>query len=644
MIKKILALLLFSCFSLVFSQKYSDEYHKYKAKYPDARQVILEKQISVNIDIVNGKLEIHQEIFEDILLLNTSSSYDIKESVSSSSFYELEAIEAATLIYKKGKYKKIAVENFKVKDNASSSFYDDTKLLTFKYPNLGEGTRKILRYKEKVKNPRFLNSVFFASHNPIEHITYTLNVHKDIVLRFKEFHLDDISIEHNEKVSKESVLHIWEAKGIEAVKLESNVPDFRYFIPHIIPIIESYTLNKQATTLTKSPKDLYDWYYSLVKNINKESSDAEMIALVKSLTKGKSTNLEKAKAIYYWVQENIKYIAFEYALGGFVPRDANNVFNKKYGDCKDNSSILYEMLKIAGLEGNLTWIGTRDVPYSYYELPTPAVDNHMILSYTEADKTYYLDATGRYLSIDLPSTFIQGKEALIGKGKNNFEIKKVPVVAATKNTVIDTSYFKLNKNLDLEGKGSLSLSGYPKIDIFVQLEHLKTEEQYIDFYKKNLQKGNNNFLIKSYSETNKFNYDENFIVNYEFLLKNYVQYFEGEIYINLNLNTEVLNLKSQKERTFDKEFEYKKTSSYVNTFEIPKHMQLNYIPKDFVLNHDLIDCSISYNKVGNKLNNTLKVVQKFILITPKQQKELNDIVTKIQQQFKEVVVLKEITK
>jgi len=71
-------------------------------------------------------------------------------------------------------------------------------------------------------------------------------------------------------------------------------------------------------------------------------------------------------------------------------------------------------------------------------------------------------------------------------------------------------------------------------------------------------------------------------------------------------------------------------------------MQLNYVPKDFVLNHDLIDCSITYNKVGNKLINTLKVVQKFILITPKQQKELNDIVTKIQQQFKEVVVLKEI--
>ena len=132
---------------------------------------------------------------------------------------------------------------------------------------------------------------------------------------------------------------------------------------------------------------LYDWYYSLVKDINTQEKDKDLEALVASLTVGKDNDLEKVKAIYYWTQQNIKYIAFEYALGGFIPREAYDVFKKKYGDCKDNSSILSEMLSIAGLKGSLTWIGTRSIPYTYKEVPTPAVDNHMILSYENKGKT-----------------------------------------------------------------------------------------------------------------------------------------------------------------------------------------------------------------------------------------------------------------
>ena len=62
---------------------------------------------------------------------------------------------------------------------------------------------------------------------------------------------------------------------------------------------------------------------------------------------------------------------------------------KKVWRLKDNSSILYEMLKAAGIKGELTWIGTRSIPYKYNELPTPSVDNHMILYYQNGNKGYF---------------------------------------------------------------------------------------------------------------------------------------------------------------------------------------------------------------------------------------------------------------
>ena len=103
------------------------------------------------------------------------------------------------------------------------------------------------------------------------------------------------------------------------------------------------------------------------------------------------------------------------------------------------------MLKIAGIKGYLTWIGTRDIPYNYTELPTPFTDNHMILTYKNGGKVYFLDATGQYLPLELPSSFIQGKEALVGIDSTEYEILKVPVIDADVNSHIDSSVIWIDK-------------------------------------------------------------------------------------------------------------------------------------------------------------------------------------------------------
>ena len=293
------------------------------------------------------------------------------------------------------------------------------------------------------------------------------------------------------------------------------MPSIKSVLPHIVPIIKSYTVKGKEHKVLGSIADLYGWYYSLVENVNKDEPDAELVALVESLIKDKQTDLEKVKAIYYWTQQNIKYIANEYALGGFVPREANDVFGKKYGDCKDNSSVLYKMLEIAGLKGHLTWIGTRKIPYTYKELPTPIVDNHMILSYVDNGKTYFLDATGRYLPLELPSSFIQGKEALISKGNNEFSVEEVPVVDASKNQFQEVSNIKINNN-SIIGNSQLTLSGYNKVSFFSQLDYVRNAEKTKEYYNTELWKGNNKFLIQNFKETNKFSYDKDFIIDYEY--------------------------------------------------------------------------------------------------------------------------------
>lgn len=343
--------------------------------------------------------------------------------------------------------------------------------------------------------------------------------------------------------------------------------------------------------------------------------------------------------MYYWTQNNIKYIAFEYALGGFIPRQANDVFQKKYGDCKDNSSILYKMLEIAGIKGHLTWIGTRSIPYSYNEVPTPLVDNHMILSYTDKDKTYFLDATGRHVPIDFPTSFIQGKQALISDGESNFIIKEVPIMPSKSNALIDSTFIDINGE-NLIGKSKTHLSGYKKIDLFNYLESEVKEDKIKEFYNTNLEKGNNKFLISTYEEMNKYDYDKNFTLNYEFTVNNYIKKSGDEIYVNLNLNKELSNYKTKEDRKYDIEYDYKNYYSYTTTLNIPEGYSVDYIPENVSYSNAFLSSNITYTKNGNSITYNHTGNLDFLSLTLAQQKEVNALIKKIEKEYKEVIILK----
>lgn len=624
-----------------FSQE-SKEYNLYKKLYPDANSVRLNQNTTITIKLNDGNIDIKQEFFEEDLYLDEGANYNSKRALNFSSFFELDKVEASSFTYSNGKYKEVEVTDFKEKDEIDQSFYDDTKSLNFIFPNLKKGSKSVLKYSENVKNPRFLSPFYFGDFSPIVNNKVTIIIDKDINLSFKEFNTDTLNIDFKKEEKRNTITYTWELKNIDEYEYEANSPTYKTVFPHIIPIITSFKYKNVDTNLAKNVSDLYSWYYSLVKDVNKEDVDENLVELVEELIANKPTDLEKVKAIYYWTQKNIKYIAFEYALGGFIPRQANDVFQKKYGDCKDNSSILYKMLDIAGLKGDLTWIGTRKIPYTYSDVPTPIVDNHMILSYTDSNnKTYFLDATGRYVSIDYPTSFIQGKEALIADGESGFIIKKVPIVPAIKNAVIDTTTINLVDE-NIIGKATIEIAGYNKMDTFHYLEDENTQEKIKTFYNTRLRKGNNKFLITSFKETNKYDYEKNLIVDYDFTINDYAKKLGDEIYINLNFIKDLSSYKTKEDRINDIEYEHKNYFSYTTYLNIPKGYSIDYIPEDISLSNNYLSSSINYTVKDNIVTYHHMFSLDFITLDLNQQKEVNSLIKKIEKAFKEVIILKKI--
>jgi hypothetical protein len=631
----------FLLFGLMSKAQYAPEYHVYKDKYPNAHSIRLNQETNIQIKLENGKIDVLQEDIEEDLYLDENAKYGSKKSLNFSSFFELEEIEASSFIYENKKYRETKVETFKEKDEINQSFYDDTKSLNFIYPNLRKGSKSKLKYSQKIKNPRFLSPFYFGDFQPVKNNKITIVADKDISLKFQEFNTEDLNISFTKQEKKGKITYTWQVVDTDEYEYEKNSPTLKKIIPHIVPIINSYVIDGETVNLLSDTGDLYNWYYSLVKDVNQEESDKQLVTLVELLTKDKKTDLEKVRAIYYWTQKNIKYIAFEYALGGFIPREANSVFKKKYGDCKDNSSILYKMLELAGLKGNLTWIGTRSIPYNYDEVPTPIVDNHMILSYMEGDQTYFLDATGRFTPLEYPSSFIQGKEALISIDDTNYVIKKVPVVPAAENAFVEVTNIAIEGE-KIVGKSKVEISGYQKTDYLYALENELTDTKIKELYNVNLRKGNNKFLIKELEETNKYDYDKNLIISYSFNVDNIAKHLANEIYVNLNLNRNISHYKTKEDRKNEVEYDYKAYYSYTTTVAIPEGYEVDYIPENIEVANEYISAKIKYSQTAHQITYTHHFTLNFLNLNLNEQKEVNGLIKKIEKAFKEIIVFKKV--
>ncbi|MFT7352991.1 MAG: transglutaminase-like putative cysteine protease, partial [Flavobacterium sp.] len=618
--------------------QYSADFLKYSKLHPEETKIRLQQETVITIEVTKFGLEINQGFVEEDLYLNESATYSSKSRLNFSAFFELNEIEAYSLSFENGEYAETAVEKFTEKDELNQSFYDDTKSLNFVYPNLKKGSKSKLKYSQKIKNPRFLTPFYFGYYYPVKKNKVTIIADKNVNLEFRKFNVSDDKIKFTKEEKRGKVIYTWELNDQSTYEYEANTPSFKTILPHIVPIITSYKIKKENKRLLGEVSDLYGWYYSLVEEVNVEAPDQELVTLVAEITADKKTELEKVKAIYYWAQKNIKYIAFEYALGGFIPRESNEVFRKKYGDCKDNSSILYRMLEIAGVKGNLTWIGTRSIPYTYEEVPTPVVDNHMILSYEYDERTYYLDATGRYIKFGIPTSFIQGKEALVSYGKE-FKIKKVPVIDAKQNAYIDSTTITI-ENGSVIGSGKTIISGYPKIDVFNALENENTQTKLKQFYNSTFEKGNNKFLVSRFKETNKYHYDNDFIVDYNFEIKDYAKNLGDEIYINLNLNKDLSYYKTDKKRKNAIEFDYKRYFRYTTELEIPAGYRIDFVPEDVTVSDDFMTCEITYVVKENTVIYDQTIELNFLILTLAQQKEVNKQIKKIERNYKEIVVLK----
>ncbi len=577
---KIWATLLLCCnvFSLI-AQTSDLELESFKKKYPNNVLVVIKNTEEVTIDVVNkDSLAITVKHYEEqIYISKLISSYGGESSVTYSSFNSIKNIEAYMAKVVDGKIQKTKVKSFYTKDVLDDNiFYDHQKEISFTYPSLEDGSKTYLKYDEVVKDPHFLGSFFFSMYSPSVFSELIVKCNEAVEIDFKLFNTDSLAIEHILSKEKKYNVQKWTYQGGKEYKNESNDLGSRYILPHIIYYIKNYTYKGDQVKVYSDIDQLYKWYYSFLEK--RAPLDVAILKpIVDSLVANKTIELDKVKAIYYWVQDNIKYIAFEDGFNGFIPHSASYVCSNRYGDCKGMANLLVDMLGIANIKAYHAWIGSRDIPYRYKDVPTVYVDNHMITAYVTKEKTFFLDATSKQLSIEYPSFFIQGKEALIGIDKDHYEINEVPVVDASRNAIIDSSFISVDNEL-LKGKGVVHLSGYFKFDLmsFIQNSSAEDVRKYLEWF---LQKGNNKFSLKNYEIYNQLNREKDLIIKYEYEVRDYIIVNQNEYYINMHLSN-FNDFKIEKERQNTCSNKYQLHYKFVTILNLDNTFKVEQLPQN----------------------------------------------------------------
>lgn len=218
--------------------------------------------------------------------------------------------------------------------------------------------------------------------------------------------------------------------------------------------------------------EIGDWYTSLEAPQSEGGAD---IATAARTTAGDGDFMAKLDKIASFMQTQIRYVGVEIGIGGQQAHPAEQVFQKRYGDCKDKATLTIAMLDAVGIRA--TWVlvdhrrGVVDpgTPSEYGDHMIAAIeiprgyDNPRLQAVVTAKtgKRYLIfDPTDQFTPIgDMPERE-QGGYGLLLAGKDS-QVISFPVLNPALQKTERTAKFELTSDGTLKGDVSVTRTGGP---------------------------------------------------------------------------------------------------------------------------------------------------------------------------------------
>lgn len=306
------------------------------------------------------------------------------------------------------------------------------------------------------------------SERAVQNAEYTVLVNPSVGFRYIN---KNTTIKPEKTPAGEFEKYTWHVKNIKAVKLEDDAQSWQV-MPRIMFAANSFQYGG-------IPGDISTWqnFGKWLQALNADvcTLSPERIAEIKKLTADFKTDKEKARFLYQYMQQNMRYVSIQLGIGGLKPFPATFVDQKKYGDCKALSNYMYALLKAADIPSHYAIInaGSNEEPAD----PAFPCDpfNHIILCVPFKSDTTWLECTNMQKPFGKLGPFTENRYALLVT-EDGGKLVKTP-----RSTDIDNQFnSEAHVILDANGgaKATLKiLSTGEYRDDYLGIAALKTDEQ-----------------------------------------------------------------------------------------------------------------------------------------------------------------------
>lgn len=423
------------------------------AKYPDCNEVTVEQK-SVRQYQPDGTGECQDETY--LKVLTEKGKRDNRTIVLSFMVpYTTVSVPKLEIIKPDGQVLPVNVganskESIDASQMAENIYDPHMKVLQVNIPSLNVGDVIHSVTRQTIERPiipgQYAEENVFEGSGFIRHITYEVYAPaerplKSIALR------DEIPGTITSSVhpgADHTLVYRWEVNDVPRMYDEPDMPPYENVLQRLFV---STLPDWQAVS---------KWYWNLSLP-HLDATTPAMKEKVEKLTAGATNEMEKIKALFYFVSNEIRYtgITTEKNRPGFEPHDVSITFDKKYGVCRDKAALLVAMLRLAGFKAYpvLVNVGTRMDP----EVPDPFFNHAIVAAELKDGRQVLMDPTDENTRELLPA-YDRHQSYLVCRPEGA-TIELTPVQPADENMMRIKTTAVLDPNGVIEANSELSFQG-----------------------------------------------------------------------------------------------------------------------------------------------------------------------------------------
>jgi len=176
--------------------------------------------------------------------------------------------------------------------------------------------------------------------------------------------------------------------------------------------------------------------------VDEQIAAANVEAVARDATRGVRTRDEKIARLLERLQRDVRYTAVEFGRAAIVPRTPAETLQRKYGDCKDQATLLIALLRAVGIDAHIALLNTGPGPDLEPELPGLGSFDHTIV-YIPGSPPVWVDTTHEFVRPNQLPVPDQDRLALVATPGTR-ELVRTPAATPADNRIVETREFFLS--------------------------------------------------------------------------------------------------------------------------------------------------------------------------------------------------------